>query len=103
MAVVVVTDTTQYWPSELLAEHDIAVVSLYVNEGDTQTRESDLRRPRRVLRAPGRNVLAADNVARRSATSSPHTSRSPRPDTTSSASISGDLSGTAEGAPGRRS
>ncbi len=42
MAVAVVTDTTQYGPPELLAEQQIGVVSLYVNEGDTQARESDL-------------------------------------------------------------
>ncbi len=42
MAVAVVTDTTQYGPHDVLAKNDIAVVSLYVNEGDTQTRESEL-------------------------------------------------------------
>jgi DegV family protein with EDD domain len=40
--VAVVTDTTHYAPPRLLAEHGIHVVSLYVNEGDTQTRESEL-------------------------------------------------------------
>jgi DegV family protein with EDD domain len=42
MAVAVVTDTTQYGPPDVLAKNDIAVVSLYVNDGDTQTRESEL-------------------------------------------------------------
>jgi DegV family protein with EDD domain len=42
MAVAVVTDTTQYGPPDVLAKNDIAVVSLYINDGDTQTRESEL-------------------------------------------------------------
>jgi DegV family protein with EDD domain len=42
VAVAIVTDTTQYAPPELLAEQQIGVVSLYVNEGGTQARESDL-------------------------------------------------------------
>jgi DegV family protein with EDD domain len=42
MSVAVVTDTTQYAAPELLAERGVGVVSLYVNEGDTQSRESEL-------------------------------------------------------------
>jgi DegV family protein with EDD domain len=40
--VAIVTDTTQYAPAELLAAQGIGVVSLYVNEGDTVMRESEL-------------------------------------------------------------
>lgn len=40
--VAVVTDTTQYAPQQLLDEHGIHTVSLYVNEGGKATRESDL-------------------------------------------------------------
>jgi DegV family protein with EDD domain len=42
MSVAVVTDTTHYAPPELLADRGLHVVSLYINEGDTQTRESEL-------------------------------------------------------------
>ncbi len=42
MPVAVVTDTTHYAPPQLLADHGLHVVSLYVNEGDRQTRESEL-------------------------------------------------------------
>jgi DegV family protein with EDD domain len=41
--VAVVTDTTQYAPAELMAEHGIHQVSLYVNEGGEARRESDMR------------------------------------------------------------
>jgi DegV family protein with EDD domain len=40
--VAVVTDTTHYAPRELIAEHGIHEVSLYVNEGGTQQRESGM-------------------------------------------------------------
>lgn len=40
--VALVTDTTQYAPRELVEEHDLHLVSLYVNEGGIATRESDL-------------------------------------------------------------
>jgi len=40
--VAVVTDTTHYAPRELIDEYGIHQVSLYVNEGDTQQRESDI-------------------------------------------------------------
>ena len=38
----IVTDSTHYLPSALLAEHEFGVVSLYVNESGGTTRESDL-------------------------------------------------------------
>jgi DegV family protein with EDD domain len=38
----IVTDSTSYLPPEVLAGHDLQVVSLYVNEGGGTTRESDL-------------------------------------------------------------
>ncbi len=38
----IVTDSTHYLPSELVEEHDFAVVSLYVNEGGATSRESEL-------------------------------------------------------------
>lgn len=38
----VVTDSTSYLPAEVVAAHDLNVVSLYVNEGGSTTRESDL-------------------------------------------------------------
>lgn len=41
MAVAIVTDTTHYMPAELVAEHDIHLVSLYVNDGETR-REIDI-------------------------------------------------------------
>jgi DegV family protein with EDD domain len=40
--VAVVTDTTHYAPPELLRAHEIHQVSLYVNLGDHQERESDM-------------------------------------------------------------
>jgi len=40
--VAVVTDTTHYAPRELIDEYGIHQVSLYVNEEDTQQRESDI-------------------------------------------------------------
>ena len=43
MPVAVVTDTTHYMPRELIADAGIHEVSLYVNDGGTLTRESDLR------------------------------------------------------------
>ncbi|HEX8104975.1 MAG TPA: DegV family protein [Solirubrobacteraceae bacterium] len=42
MAVKVVADTTHYMPAEVVAAHDIALVSLYVNWGDRQVKESEL-------------------------------------------------------------
>src|SRR4051794_32656816 len=40
--VALVTDTTHYAPRDLLAGHGVGEVSLYVNAGDTQERESDM-------------------------------------------------------------
>ena len=40
--VAVVTDTTHYLPAELVAEHGVHEVSLYVNDGDRQRREADI-------------------------------------------------------------
>src|SRR3954453_9797475 len=40
--VAVVTDTTHYAPKEMMREHGIAEVSLYVNHGDRHERESDM-------------------------------------------------------------
>jgi DegV family protein with EDD domain len=40
--VAVVTDTTHYLPTELVAERGIHEVSLYVNDGDRQQREADI-------------------------------------------------------------
>ncbi len=50
----VVTDTTAYLPEELVAEHDIHRISLYVTLDGEQRRESEIvtDRLRRVLRAP---------------------------------------------------
>src|SRR3954451_11158530 len=42
MPVALVTDTTAYAPRELIEDNDIHLVSLYVNEGDQATRESDI-------------------------------------------------------------
>ncbi|MDX6676826.1 MAG: fatty acid kinase fatty acid binding subunit [Solirubrobacteraceae bacterium] len=42
MAVAVVTDSTHYLPAEVLARHDVHVVSLYVKRGDTLERESEI-------------------------------------------------------------
>jgi DegV family protein with EDD domain len=41
-AVAVVTDTTQYLPSEIIARHELHLVSLYVNWDGRTDRESDL-------------------------------------------------------------
>ncbi len=41
-AVAVVTDTTHYAPHELVAAHDVREVSLYVNHGDRQQRETEI-------------------------------------------------------------
>jgi len=38
----IVTDSTHYLPSDLVARHELGVVSLYVNEGGATTRESEL-------------------------------------------------------------
>jgi len=38
----IVTDSTNYLPSNLVASNEIGVVSLYVNEGGATTRESEL-------------------------------------------------------------
>ena len=40
--VAVVTDTTHYLPAEVVARHEIHLVSLYVNWNDRTDRESDL-------------------------------------------------------------
>jgi DegV family protein with EDD domain len=42
MPVAVVTDTTQYLPSELVKVHDLHLVSLYVRFGDALERESEM-------------------------------------------------------------
>src|SRR3954470_1624942 len=42
MPVALVTDTTAYAPPELIKDNDVHLVSLYVNEGDQATRESDI-------------------------------------------------------------
>ncbi len=42
MSVAVVSDTCHYLPAELVAEHDIRLVSLYVHMEDETTRESDI-------------------------------------------------------------
>ena len=42
MPVAVVTDTTQYLPSELVKAHDLHLVSLYVRFGDALERESSI-------------------------------------------------------------
>jgi len=42
MPVALVTDTTAYAPPELIRDNDVHLVSLYVNEGDQATRESDI-------------------------------------------------------------
>ena len=41
-SVAIVTDTTHYAPRELVEANGIHQVSLYVNEGDTATREIDI-------------------------------------------------------------
>src|SRR4051812_26045094 len=41
--VAVVTDTTQYLPAEVIARHDVHLVSLYVNWDGRTARESELR------------------------------------------------------------
>ncbi len=38
----IVTDSTHYLPADVVAAHPFDVVSLYVNEGGTTTRESDI-------------------------------------------------------------
>jgi DegV family protein with EDD domain len=42
MAVAIVSDTCHYLPAELVAEHDIHLVSLYVHWQDDTVRESDI-------------------------------------------------------------
>src|SRR5689334_6205297 len=42
MSVAVVSDTCHYLTPELVAEHDIRLVSLYVHMQDATTRESDI-------------------------------------------------------------
>ncbi len=74
--VAVVTDTTHYLPQEVVDRHGLSLVSLYVNWDGRTDRERDmpgydafyayLKRRRRAARAPR---------SRRSATSSPPTSR----------------------------
>ena len=41
-AAAIVTDTTSYLPDEIVAEHDIHRVSLYVTLDGEQRRESDI-------------------------------------------------------------
>jgi DegV family protein with EDD domain len=38
----VVTDSTSYLPEEMIAEHDVRIVSLYVTLDGEQLRESDI-------------------------------------------------------------
>ncbi len=38
----VVTDSTSYLPPEVIAEHGLPIISLYVNEGGVTTRETDI-------------------------------------------------------------
>lgn len=40
--VAIVTDSTQYLPADVVAREELHVVSLYVNQGGTQRRESDI-------------------------------------------------------------
>ncbi|MDQ3741440.1 MAG: DegV family EDD domain-containing protein, partial [Actinomycetota bacterium] len=40
--VAVVTDTTQYLPADVVRQHDLHLVSLYVRFGDDLERESDM-------------------------------------------------------------
>src|SRR5689334_20112264 len=42
MTVAVVTDSTHYLPRELVAANEVHEVSLYVNDGDGQRRESEI-------------------------------------------------------------
>ena len=42
MTVAVVTDSTHYLPADILARHEMHVVSLYVKRGDTLERESEI-------------------------------------------------------------
>jgi DegV family protein with EDD domain len=42
MTVAVVTDSTHYLPADVLARHDVRVVSLYVKRGDDLERESEI-------------------------------------------------------------
>ena len=42
MTVAVVTDSTHYLPADVLARHDVHVVSLYVKRGETLERESEI-------------------------------------------------------------
>jgi len=42
MGVAIVSDTCHYMPPEVVAEHDIHLVSLYVHWGDESQRESDI-------------------------------------------------------------
>jgi len=42
MAVAVVTDTTHYVPADILAEHGVRQVSLYINESGGTAREADV-------------------------------------------------------------
>ena len=43
MTVAVVTDSTHYLPADVLARHDVHVVSLYVKRGDSLERENEIR------------------------------------------------------------
>ena len=43
MTVAVVTDSTHYLPADVLARHDVHVVSLYVKRSDTLERENEIR------------------------------------------------------------
>src|SRR5690349_16802093 len=42
MTVAVVTDSTHYLPADVLARHDVHVVSLYVKRGEELERESEI-------------------------------------------------------------
>src|ERR1044072_1770784 len=42
MPVAVVTDSTHYLPADVLARHELRVVSLYVKRGETLERESEI-------------------------------------------------------------
>ena len=85
----IVCDTTSYLPDEMLAEHGIQRVSLYVALDGEQRRESRDQRLRHLLRAPARAARRARRPhSPRSATSSRSTSRCSRRAARSSRSTS---------------
>ena len=74
--VAIVTDSTHYLPREVVAAHGIAEVSLYVDDGDGPAPRERHHRLRRLLRRPARDrPRCRPPRSRRSATSSPSTSR----------------------------